>query len=319
MYVESDPTIESIRKASRQLVRELGFLKPALAATRLPPSAVHALVELDLKGSMTALQLGELLDLEKSSISRMLKKLLETGEIKENTSEVDGRVKWLILTGKGRRTVGKIHNFARAQVAEALQHLAPVEHEQVLHGLALYAKALEARRTGARLNGSADSVEIQRGYVPGMIGRIVEMHARYYSRTAGFGQYFERKVAAELAEFAARLENPRNDLWVAVRSGVIVGSIAIDGEDMGTDTAHLRWFIVEDGARGSGIGKRLLHEAIRFCDGHGFPSTTLWTFHGLNAARRLYESMGFDLVEELAATQWGQEVLEQRFVRLRHA
>jgi len=41
----------------------------------------------------------------------------------------------------------------------------------------------------------------------------------------------------------------------------------------------------------------------------------LWTFRGLDAARRLYESVGFSLVEELKVTQWGQEIDEQRYVR----
>ena len=40
------------------------------------------------------------------------------------------------------------------------------------------------------------------GYQPGVIGRAVEMHARYYALAVGFGRYFEQKVAGELAEFA---------------------------------------------------------------------------------------------------------------------
>ncbi len=41
----------------------------------------------------------------------------------------------------------------------------------------------------------------------------------------------------------------------------------------------------------------------------------LWTFRGLDAARRLYEANGFALVEEQPGRQWGEEVIEQRFVR----
>ena len=39
----------------------------------------------------------------------------------------------------------------------------------------------------------------------------------------------------------------------------------------------------------------------------------LWTFAGLDAARRLYERAGFRLAEERRGTQWGIEVTEQRF------
>ncbi len=44
-------------------------------------------------------------------------------------------------------------------------------------------------------------VSIREGYSGGCIGRIVEMHARYYSQASGFGLTFEAKVARELAQF----------------------------------------------------------------------------------------------------------------------
>ena len=54
---------------------------------------------------------------------------------------------------------------------------------------------------------------------------------------------------------------------------------------------------------------------MAFVDRQGFDETHLWTFKGLNAARRLYERAGFTLVEERPGARWGTEVLEQRFVR----
>ncbi len=165
-------------------------------------------------------------------------------------------------------------------------------------------------------NPATDSpLEIHRGYLPGAIGRITEMHALYYSRAVGFGQYFESKVAGGLAEFASRLDRPCNGLWLALHEGRIAGSIAIDGEDLGGNIAHLRWFIIDDRIRGSGLGRKLLSTAIRFCDTQQFSETQLWTFSGLDAARKLYEAQGFQLEQQYAASQWGQEMSEQKFVR----
>ncbi len=155
------------------------------------------------------------------------------------------------------------------------------------------------------------------GYSPGLIARVTEMHALFYARTSGFGQRFESVVAGGLASFCDRLANPLNAIWTAVQDGKIVGSIAIDGEDMGQDVAHLRWFIVDDNTRGHGTGRQLLAQALRFVDHHGFAQTSLWTFSGLFSARHLYEANGFTLAEERPGTQWGTEVLEQRFVRMR--
>ena len=160
-------------------------------------------------------------------------------------------------------------------------------------------------------------IRIETGYRPGAIGRCAEMHATYYMRTSGFGRAFEAQVASGIAEFSARLEQARNGLWLALQGERIVGTIVIDGEDLGGNIAHLRWFIVDDTIRGSGIGRRLLAEAVSFCDKTGFSDTHLWTFRGLDAARKLYEAHGFALAEEQPGSQWGTEVMEQRFVRPR--
>jgi GNAT superfamily N-acetyltransferase len=57
----------------------------------------------------------------------------------------------------------------------------------------------------------------------------------------------------------------------------------------------------------------LIHLAVGFCRDRGYPNVYLWTFEGLNAARRLYESNGFSLCEEHAVAQWGQLIREQKF------
>ena len=115
----------------------------------------------------------------------------------------------------------------------------------------------------------------------------------------------------------ARLEKTENAIWYAQNDEKFVGSIAIDGEDLGNGRAHLRWFIVDDGNRGAGVGKMLIQEAMEFCDKQAFFETHLWTFKGLDAARTLYENHGFSLAEEYDGDQWGTEVLEQKFVRPR--
>jgi len=159
------------------------------------------------------------------------------------------------------------------------------------------------------------SVEIYCGYFPGVIGRITEMHALYYSGLVGFGQYFESKVATEIAEFMSRMDNCDNGLWTALQAGRIVGSVVIDVNCQTRNVAHLRWFIVDAAFQGKGIGRRLLEEAIKHSDHRELESIYLWTFSGLDAARHLYESVGFGLATEKRAAQWGKEVMEQKFVR----
>ena len=158
-------------------------------------------------------------------------------------------------------------------------------------------------------------IQISCGYRLNLIGRITHMHMAYYAPFAGFGQRFESVVAGGLASFCDRLHQPNNQIWLAIQNQQIVGSVAIDGEDLGNNMAHLRWFIMDDRVRGKGVGSQLLTQALQFVDAKGFEETQLWTFNGLNAARHLYESNGFKLAEENLGNQWGTEIMEQRFCR----
>jgi hypothetical protein len=67
----------------------------------------------------------------------------------------------------------------------------------------------------------------------------------------------------------------------------------------------------------TGLGRKLLADALALADEKSFVETHLWTFNGLSAARHLYEIHGFACVEERIGSQWGNEVIEQRFVRKR--
>lgn len=156
-------------------------------------------------------------------------------------------------------------------------------------------------------------VEIARGYIPGSIGRVAELHGTYYQKHQGFGLFFEAKVATELAAFLGRYDEKRDGFWTASLEGRIEGSITIDGIHAEGEGAHLRWFIMSDALRGKGVGNRLINAAIDFCRNKRYERVYLWTFEGLDAARHLYEKTGFRLVEQHRGTQWGTEVNEQRF------
>jgi len=152
-------------------------------------------------------------------------------------------------------------------------------------------------------------------YRPGAIGRVAEMHAAYYHRHWGFGLFFEAKVATELAEFLGRFDQERDGFWTARSGNRVEGSIAIDGLKAETEGAHLRWFIVSPEIQGGGWGRRLMSEAVAFCDRRAYRRIFLWTFAGLDAARYLYEVFGFHLVSEAQGERWGARVVEQRFER----
>ncbi|ARP83540.1 MarR family transcriptional regulator [Bordetella genomosp. 8] len=342
-----EQTIRQVRELSRKLVRELGFMRPHLADSGLAPSAVHAIIEVGLTPGIQARDLAALLRLDKSNASRQVAKLEAAGLLRRESDPDDARAARLYLTRQGAALRARIDRFATDQVSKALRQLAPVDQQALLRLLALYGEALSRdnpnmagvadgddgipepsveraavtadvrrRETGveAASNGEGHIVE---GYLPGCIGDVAALHARYYAETVGFGVFFERKVATELAAFAESLPAQGKGMWLYVEHGRVLGSVVIDG-DMDTREAHLRWFIVDGGLRGRGVGRDLLARAMAFADAW-YDETYLWTFRGLDAARHLYESVGFQLAEETAGSQWGEPVTEQRFVRRKPA
>ncbi len=157
------------------------------------------------------------------------------------------------------------------------------------------------------------NVEIIKGYIPGSIGWVAELHGTFYQEHWNFTVFFEAKVATELSEFLGRYDEKLDSFWTASLKGRVEDSIAIDGIHAEKEGAHLRWFIVSDVLRGRGSGNRLIKEALNFCRNKGYKRVYLWTFEGLNAAKHLYEKNGFELVEQNEGIQWGTEVNKQRF------
>lgn len=158
----------------------------------------------------------------------------------------------------------------------------------------------------------AEMVELV-GYYPGVIGKVVELHATYYHEHWGFDISFETQVGRELSEFMANFVPSRDGFWAAMVKKEFAGSIAIDGSRARDEGARLRWFIVAPRFQGHGIGSELIREAMRFCIDVGHERVFLWTFQGLDVARRLYERAGFTMTLEHEVRQWGRLILEQRF------
>jgi GNAT superfamily N-acetyltransferase len=98
----------------------------------------------------------------------------------------------------------------------------------------------------------------------------------------------------------------RGRLWIAERDDQIIGCIGI--VDVSLTTAQLRWFLIVPSARGTGLGKQLLSEAITFCEESGYRNIILWTISALKAAAHLYP--GFRKVEEKPGRRWGVEKYE---------
>ena len=136
------------------------------------------------------------------------------------------------------------------------------------------------------------------GYMPGVVGRITELHALYYYANWNFDISFETQVGRELSEFLRDFRDGRDFFRTATAGGRLAGSIAITSKEAALEGARLRWFIVTPEFQGRGIGRRLIREAVGFCREEGYRRVYLWTFKGLDRAHALYVSEGFQLSAE---------------------
>ncbi len=307
--------VDAVRAATRRLIRELGFLDKTIAGTEHSPSGAHAIIEIGRTPGITSKTIARLLRLEKSTVSRLVQNLEKRGDIELRRLDTDGRQFGMHLTETGRKSLARINAVGDRQVRGALSRLDGIDPGTVADAMAAYGAVLWPDGEAADLTPFPVSYEVLEGYQTGMIGDIAALHARTHAPIVGSGPAFESVVSAAMAEFMPRIGRPMNNSWSIVEDGAVIASITIDGEDLGNNIAHLRWFILSERLRGKGLGKVLLKRALDHCDALGFDEIHLWTLKGLDAARYLYEKNGFELAEEYIGDQWGKAVTEQKFTR----
>jgi GNAT superfamily N-acetyltransferase len=143
---------------------------------------------------------------------------------------------------------------------------------------------------------AAEDVTIRRVGKPGDLGWVVMAHGEVYAAEFGWDSSLEALVARIVADYAATRDDAREAAWIAEHGGRRVGCVFCVAAD--EQTAQLRTLLVDPAVRGHGTGARLVDECLRFARQAGYRRMKLWTNDPLAAARRIYLSRGFRLVEE---------------------
>jgi len=147
----------------------------------------------------------------------------------------------------------------------------------------------------------SDEIRIRSDLRAGDLGRVIELHGKAYDALPGFGLPFEAFVAQTIAEYMLNA-GAKGRLWLAEHGEQLVGCTAIVLRD--SQVGQLRWVLVDQSARGLGLGGRLVDAALAYARDKGCRSIVLETTDGLPESQALYEKLGFRIIHHGSEELW---------------
>jgi DNA-binding MarR family transcriptional regulator/GNAT superfamily N-acetyltransferase len=297
--------VQTVRRFNRFYTKQIGVLNEGLLQSPFSLAEVRVLYELAHRNQPTAVQLAQDLGLDDGYLSRILRNLHRRGLISRRPALADRRQRLLGLTPRGRSVFASLNARSDDQVATMLRELSPGEQERLTDAM----QAIETLLLPDQSGRSSGAPYLLRPHRPGDMGWVVYRHGVLYSQEYGWDERFEALVAGIVAQFIEHFDPKRERCWIAEQGGENVGSVFLVKHT--STVAKLRLLLVEPGARGMGIGRRLVDECVRFARQAGYRKITLWTNSVLHAARRIYEQAGFVLVKEEPHQSFGENLVGQ--------
>ncbi len=142
----SDPSVNAAAFQSQivAFVRAFGLHRPEQTpcGQPIPVSEAHALQELSGDEPLPQHELGKRLQLEKSSVSRLVGQLQARGWLRRDQRETDGRVVWLELTSAGRDAAARLSAARAEKMTRLLQAIPEDKRATVMDGLNILVEAL---------------------------------------------------------------------------------------------------------------------------------------------------------------------------------
>lgn len=277
--------IEALRHTARKLIRELGMLDIDPENARKTPGHWHALIEVAKSPGITISELGRLLLMSISTISRLVKSLVKNGYLilKEGN---DKREKSVFLTDKGQEEIDKINVFSDSKIKGAFEFLTDEEIQHIVSAMTKYGEALEKSRVmreEIKIVTLSTSRTIRKQIV-NMISDIQENE-------------FLIPITKELNSCVLKAEeefyyNNSYNFWYAVNDeGKILGSIGL--KKISSQYGEIKKFFVIKDYRSKGVAQKLMDTLLKAALKHKFEFLVLGTVDELQAAHKFYAKYGF--------------------------
>jgi DNA-binding MarR family transcriptional regulator/GNAT superfamily N-acetyltransferase len=295
--------VQEVRQFNRFYTRLIGLLDEHLPDSGLSLPEGRVLYELATCGRQTAAELTRSLGIDKAQLSRIVRSL--TGR-KLLASEVDPghrKRRILSLTEAGRVAFSALDQGTRLRMQSMLAPLGDSKRKRLAASMTSIQQVFAGRAN------EAGAIEL-RALVAGDLGWVIHRQAVLYAQEYGWDWSYEALIARILGDYAMNFDAEKEDGWIAERSGQVIGSIFLMKSD-DPAVAKLRLLYVEPGARGLGLGRRLVDTCIARATALGYRRLTLWTNDVLTAARRIYEASGFRMTRQERHHSFGQDLVGQ--------
>ena len=282
--------IAAVRRFNRFYTRQIGLLEEHLNGTPFSYPEARIMYELAHSKDASASDLVMSLGMDAGFVSRILVRLERRGLVSRRRSEADGRVSQLNLTTRGQAEFAELNAASQRDMSRMLGRIKGDGPERLIGAMRALEDLLGFR--GARAH---PPIRLRRPR-PGDLGWVVERNAAVYAKEYGWGLGAEALFARIVADYQQNHDPERERCWIAERWGERVGCVFLVRK---TDTVgQLRMLLVDPGARGTGLGRRLVDECTQFAREAGYRKIVLWTNRVLSAARHIYESAGYRFVKE---------------------
>jgi DNA-binding MarR family transcriptional regulator/GNAT superfamily N-acetyltransferase len=293
--------VKAIRQFNRFYTRRIGALDPYLGSP-MSLTDVRVLYELAHRETAVASEIGRDLGLDAGYMSRILRRFETEGWLTREPHPRDARQSVLRLTEAGHAAFAPLQQKSRDEAAALLAPLAPAQRLQLVQAMGTMQSLLDPEAAPPR-----PQAAVLRDPAPGDMGWVVQQHGEIYAREYGWNSEFEALVAGIASEFLLKFQPEWERGWIAELQGERVGAVFVVRKS--PTVAQLRMLILAPGARGLGLGGKLVDECIAFARLKGYRKMVLWTNSCLLAARGIYEKRGFKLAESEPHASYGKQLV----------
>lgn len=301
--------VAQVRAFNRFFTRQIGVLNERLLRSDFTLTEMRILYEL-AQGDQQQAILCRDLGLDRGYLSRIVSKFEAAGLVDKVAPSTDGRVKLLHLTAHGQSVYAPLERRSSDDIGALLARFQESDQRRLLDAMRVIHDVLG--QDGAP---AGEPVLTLRAHRPGDMDWITRRHGAFYSQRHGWDHTFEALVADICSQFERDFDPALERCWIAELAGERVGSVAVarSGEP---GVAKLRLLLVEETARGHGIGARLVDQCHSFARSACYRKMRLWTTDQQQEARQLYLGKGYMLVAQEPVQAFGKAMVDETWEML---